>query len=157
MFVVKVDNVGSQQMNSTRKQMRGIAEILMGKNTLMRKVLKDYLEANPGHYHASLDAKMAGNVGFVFTNADLPKVRDLILANRVPAPARVGAIAPVDVSVNAGPTGCDPGQTSFFQVLQIPTKIVKGQIEITNQVNLIKKGDKVGSSEASLLSKVNLY
>lgn len=155
-FVVEVDNVGSQQMNITRRQMRGIAEILMGKNTLMRKVLKEFLEANPGHFHASLDEKMKGNVGFVFTNGDLPKVRDLILANRVPAPARIGAIAPVDVAVPAGPTGCDPGQTSFFQVLQIPTKIVKGQIEITNMVNLIKKGDKVGSSEAALLTKLNI-
>jgi len=155
-FIVEVDNVGSQQMNITRKQMRGKAEILMGKNTLMRKVLKDFLEANPGHFHASLDAKMSGNVGFVFTNSDLPKIRDLILANRVPAPARVGSIAPVDVVVPAGPTGCDPGQTSFFQVLQIPTKIVKGQIEITNPVNLIKKTEKVGSSEAALLSKLNI-
>jgi len=32
-FVVEVDNVGSQQMNATRKSMRGMAEILMGKNT----------------------------------------------------------------------------------------------------------------------------
>jgi len=155
-FVVDVDNVGSQQMNQTRRQMRGKAEILMGKNTLMRKVLGSFLEEHPDHFHAALAAKMSGNVGFVFTNSDLPKVRDMILANRVPAPARVGSIAPVDVSVPPGPTGCDPGQTSFFQVLQIPTKIVKGQIEITNQVSLIKKGDKVGSSEAALLSKLNI-
>ena len=57
-FVVQVDNVGSQQMNATRKQMRGTAEILMGKNTLMRKVLKEFLEKNPNHFHASLDAKV---------------------------------------------------------------------------------------------------
>jgi len=155
-FVVTVDNVGSQQMNATRRSMRGVAEILMGKNTLMRKVLKEFLEANPNHFYTHIEPKLAGNVGFVFTNADLPKVRDLILANRVPAPARVGAVSPVDVAVPAGPTGCDPGQTSFFQVLQIPTKIVKGQIEITNLVNLIKKGDKVGSSEASLLQKLSI-
>ena len=80
----------------------------------------------------------------------------MILANRVPAPARVGSLAPVDVIVPAGPTGCDPGQTSFFQVIQIPTKIVKGQIEITNPVNLIKKGSKVGSSEAALLTKLSI-
>jgi len=155
-FVVGVDNVGSQQMNLTRKNMRGKAEILMGKNTLMRKVLADFLEANPGHFYQHIEHKMSGNVGFVFTNYDLPKVRDMILANRVPAPARIGAISPVDVVVPAGPTGCDPGQTSFFQVLQIPTKIVKGQIEITNPVNLIKKGEKVGSSEAALLTKLNI-
>jgi len=155
-FVVQVDNVGSQQMNLTRRSMRGHSEVLMGKNTLMRKVLKDFLEKNPDHFYANIEHKIAGNVGFVFTNADLPKVRDLILANRVPAPARIGSIAPLDVSVPAGPTGCDPGQTSFFQVLQIPTKIVKGQIEITSMVPLIKAGDKVGSSEAALLTKLNI-
>lgn len=155
-FVVLVDNVGSQQMNLTRRQMRGTAEILMGKNTLMRCVLKKFMEDNPDHIMGALEEKMRGNVGFVFTNSELPKVRDMILANRVPAPARVGGIAPVEVNVPAGPTGADPGQTSFFQVLQIPTKIVKGQIEITNEVKLIKKGDKVGSSEAALLQKLNI-
>lgn len=155
-FIVKVDNVGSQQMQLTRQQMRGTAEILMGKNTLMRKVFKEFLDANPDHPLQALEPKCRGNVGFVFTNAELVVVRNMILANRVPAPARIGAPAPVDVVVPAGPTGCDPGQTSFFQVLQIPTKIVKGQIEITNDVNLIKAGVKVGSSEAALLKKLNI-
>jgi len=155
-FIVNVDNVGSASMNKTRLQMRGRAEILMGKNTMMRKVLVEFLEENPDHYHGSLDARMRGNVGFVFTNDELCDIRDFILANRVPAPARVGSIAPIDVSIPAGPTGVDPGQTSFFQVLQIPTKIVKGQIEITNVVNLITKGVKVGSSEATLLDKLNI-
>jgi len=155
-FVVKVDNVGSAQMNETRKSMRGKAEILMGKKTLMRKILKDFMEANPGHVMGKLDDLISGNTGFVFTNSDLPEIRDFILANRVPAPARPGAIAPVDVKVNAGPTGCDPGQTSFFQVLQIPTKIVKGQIEITSDVNLIAAGTKVGDSEAALLDKLKI-
>ena len=104
-FVVGVDNVGSQQMNQTRRSMRGKAEILMGKNTLMRKVLGDFLENNPGHFFANIESKMSGNVGFVFTNFELPKVRDMILANRVPAPARVGAVSPVEVVVPAGPTG----------------------------------------------------
>lgn len=155
-FVVLVDNVGSQQMNQTRLQMRGHAEVLMGKNTLMRKVLKTFLENNPGHFYSSLDDKLAGNVGFVFTNGDLKKVRDMILANRVPAPAKIGVVSPVDVSVPAGATGCDPGQTSFFQVLQIPTKIVKGQIEITNAVQLIKAGSKVEAAQAALLTKLNI-
>lgn len=155
-FTVVVDNVGSQQMQLTRKQMRGQAEILMGKNTLIRKVLNGFLEKNPGHPLENFLPEVNGNVGFVFTNSDLPKIRDFILANKVPAPARVGAIAPDNVDIPAGPTGCDPGQTNFFQVLQIPTKIVKGQIEITNLVHLIKAGDKVGSSEAALLSKLSI-
>jgi large subunit ribosomal protein LP0 len=155
-FFVIVDNVGSQQMHETRFKMRGKAEILMGKNTLIRKVLSDFLKENPGHPIAAIQEKIAGNTGMVFTNHDLSEIKDIILSNRVPAPARPGAIAPVDVVIPSGPTGCDPGQTSFFQVLQIPTKIQKGQIEITASVELIKTGDKVGASEAALLSKLSI-
>ena len=42
------------------------------------------------------------------------------------------------------------------QVLNIPTKINKGTVEIITPVELIKKGDKVGSSEAALLSKLGI-
>lgn len=155
-FVVQVDNVTSRQMQQTRHAMRDQAEILMGKNTLMRKILKDYIEEHPGHPIAALMDTLRGNVGFVFTNAELGDVRDKILANRVPAPARVGSVAPSDVIVPPGPTGCDPGQTSFFQALQIATKITKGQIEITTPVHLLKAGEKVGTSEATLLQKLNI-
>ncbi|KVI02596.1 Ribosomal protein 60S, partial [Cynara cardunculus var. scolymus] len=75
---------------------------------------------------------------------------------QVGAPARVGLVAPVDVVVPPGNTGLDPSQTSFFQVLNIPTKINKGTVEIITPVELIKKGDKVGSSEAALLAKLGI-
>jgi large subunit ribosomal protein LP0 len=51
-FVVSIDNVGSKQIQDTRKEIRGRAEILMGKNTMMRKCLKEYIDANPGRYVA---------------------------------------------------------------------------------------------------------
>lgn len=155
-FLVHVDNVGSKQMQQIRHALRGQAEVLMGKNTLMRKVFSNYLKKNPGHPLELLLPLLKGNVGFVFTNDDLNAVREVLESNKVPAPARVGAIAPVDVVVPAGPTGCDPGQTSFFQALQIGTKIQKGQIEIVSDVLLTKKGDKVGNSEAALLQKLNI-
>jgi large subunit ribosomal protein LP0 len=44
----------------------------------------------------------------------------------------------------------------FFQVLNIPTKINKGTVEIITPVELIKKGDKVGSSESALLAKLGI-
>lgn len=71
-----------------------------------------------------------GNVGFVFTKEDLVEVRDKIMDNKVKAPARAGAIAPCDVKLQPQNTGLGPEKTSFFQALQIPTKISKGTIEI---------------------------
>lgn len=72
------------------------------------------------------------------------------------APAKAGAIAPCDVTLPPQNTGMGPEKTSFFQALQIPTKIARGTIEILNDVNLIKTGDKVGASEAALLNMLGI-
>jgi len=153
-LIVGADNVGSNHMQAIRKSLRGKAEILMGKNTMIRKAIKGQLEKNPGletllHY-------VRGNVGFVFTSSDLKEIRDLISTNKLSAPARVGSLAPCDVFLPAGNTALDPSQTNFMQALNIATRINKGTIEIINQVHLIKKGEKVGSSEATLLQKLDI-
>lgn len=155
-FIVQVDNVGSSQLQETRKGLRGTAEILMGKNTMMRKVIREYVAENPGTPVGQLESMCKGNVGFVFTSGDLGGVRETLESNVRPAPARVGSLAPIDVIVPKGPTGCDPGQTAFFQTLQIATKITKGQIEMTNDTNLITAGEKVTASQAALLQKLNI-
>lgn len=155
-FMVEIDNVGSSQIQLTRQGLRGKAEILMGKNTMMRKIVKEFCEENPGSPIEQIENHLKGNIGFVFTNGDLGEVRNVLEANVRPAPARVNAIAPIDVIVPKGPTGCDPGQTAFFQTLQIATKITKGQIEMTNDTHLITAGDKVTASQVALLQKLNI-
>merc|ERR1711902_465153 len=99
---------------------------------------------------------IVGNIGFVFTKKELVDIRALILENKVKAPARAGAIAPLDVTVPAQNTGLGPEKTSFFQALNIPTKITKGTIEIVTDVKLIKEGDKVGMSDSTLLNMLGI-
>jgi len=153
-FIVGADNVGSHHMQQIRLSLRGKAVLLMGKNTMVRKVLRQRLASTPAY--ETLLPHVWGNVGFVFTNGDLTQIRDIVLANRVAAPAKTGSIAPNDVIVPAGNTGLEPTQTSFLQALNIPSKIAKGQIEIVSDVHLITKGQKVGSSEAALLAKLSI-
>merc|ERR1712025_440302 len=74
----------------------------------------------------------------------------------VPAPARAGVVANADVTVPKGPTGCDPSQTSYFQTMEIPTKISRGQIEMTTDMHLVHKGDRVTAGQADLLQKLNI-
>ena len=81
----------------------------------VRRALKGFISENPEYERLLPFVK--GNVGFVFTNADLKETRNLILDNRVAAPARPGAVAPGDVYIPAGNTGMEPGKTSFFQAL----------------------------------------
>jgi large subunit ribosomal protein LP0 len=50
----------------------------------------------------------------------------------------------------------EPGKTSFFQALGVPTKIARGTIEITTDLKLVEAGNKVGASEATLLNMLNI-
>jgi len=153
-FIVGVDNVGSKQMQQIRQSLRSDAVLLMGKNTMIRKAIRGHLENNPAL--EKLLPHIKANVGFVFTSLELVDVREKIVENKVKAPARAGAIAPCDVFIPAQNTGLGPEKTSFFQALSIPTKISKGTIEILNEIHLIKKDDKVGASEATLLNMLNV-
>lgn len=156
-FVVNANNVGSFQIQQVRMAFRGIAEVIFGKNTMMRKVLDQFMSENEGHPMGSLKEHMQGNVGLIFTNdPDLGRIKDIIVTNIVPAPARSGSIAPVKVVVPAGNTGMDPGQTAFFQALNIATKITRGLVEIINDVNLIEVGERVSPGQAALLKRLNI-
>lgn len=153
-FIVGADNVGSSQMQKIRISLRGHAIILMGKNTMMRKAIRGILEKNPNL--EKLLPHIFENVGFVFTKEDLTFIRDKLQENKVAAPAKAGAIAPLEVVLPAQVTPLGPEKTSFFQALSITTKITRGTIEIVNDVNLINKGDKVGASEAALLNMLGI-
>jgi len=153
-LIIGVDFVGSKQMQQTRIALRGKGIVLMGKNTIIRKVLRERAEKNPAF--ESLMPYVFGNIGFVFTNGDLNSLRQLVTANKVPAGAKTGVIAPIDVVIPPGPTGLDPGQTSFFQTLNIGTKIVKGSIEMTVASKVCTKGEKITASAVALLNKLNI-
>ncbi|XP_041001597.1 60S acidic ribosomal protein P0-like [Juglans microcarpa x Juglans regia] len=155
-LVVAADNVGSNQLQNIRKGLRGDSVVLMGKNTMMKRSVRIHAENTGNQAFLNLIPLLVGNVGLIFTKGDLKEVSEEVAKYKVGAPARVGLVAPIDVVVPPGNTGLDPSQTSFFQVLNIPTKINKGTVEIITPVELIKKGDKVGSSEAALLAKLGI-
>jgi large subunit ribosomal protein LP0 len=46
-FIVTVDNVSSQQMHEIRQSLRGDSVVLMGKNTMVRRALKGFINDNP--------------------------------------------------------------------------------------------------------------
>jgi large subunit ribosomal protein LP0 len=103
-----------------------------------------------------ISSQLVLNTGMIFSNADLADVKKILDSQVREAPARIGSIAPADVTVPAGPTGMDPKQTSFFQALNIQTKIVKGQVEIVNAVKVISADDKVTAGQAALLEKLKI-
>jgi large subunit ribosomal protein LP0 len=171
-LIINCDNVSSKQISLIRQELRSKnAEMLMGKNTLIKAAINRRLkkpEVGDEDYEERKDSwtplpkveallkLFRGNVGIILTNGDLFDIMDIINGHRREAPAKVGSFAQCDVWVRAGSTGLDPKQTAFFQNLNIPTKIVKTQIEIVSDKQVVFEGMKIGSSEAALLDKLNI-
>jgi len=155
-LIVGVDFVGSKQMQEIRMALRGKATVLMGKNTMIRTCLRNHHEVNPSLGLDELLKAINGNIGFIFCHGDMDEIRKICTENKVDAAAKAGVLAPCDVKLPMGPTGLDPSSTNFFQVLNIPTKIVKGSIELTAEVKVCSEGQKVSASQAVLLSKMGV-
>jgi large subunit ribosomal protein LP0 len=155
LFVVECDNVGSNQLHEIRKNMRGKALVYCGKNTQMRRVIRELEEEGRTELEkVRLACKL--NIAFVFTNESLPAIRDMIVENKKASPAKANAVAQCGVTIPKGITSLEPSMTSFLQALNISSKITKGSIEIVNDVELFKTGDKVDASQAALLQKLDI-
>lgn len=159
--IVDFDFVGSKQVSDIRVALRGRGEMIHGKNTMIRTCIRNMIakaEAE-GEYRSDLEAiipVMKGNLGFIFTDGDIGEIKEVLMEFVKPAAAKAGVIAPCSCTIPKGPTGLDPAQTSFFQALNIATKINKGAIEIINDCQVLIEGTKVGTSEAALLQKLGV-
>lgn len=169
---VNTDNVTSKQICIMRREMRNIdALMICGKNTMMKASItelnrapeegdEDYEERKAAYVHRphleKIMSQLRGNTSIVFTNGDLLDIQKILDSQVREAPARVGSLAPKDVTIAAGPTGLDPKETGFFQKLSIATKISKAKIEIIKDFEIIKEGDKITPGQAALLEKLKM-
>ena len=153
-LLVDITNVGSIQLQKCRKELSLNSIMVIGKNTLIRKVLKQHIKNKENlDLFSSL---ITGNVGIIFSESEPYVIREILIANKVPAIAKSGQLSQCDVVIPSGQTDLPPEATCFFQALNIQTKIQKGLIEIINPINLLKKGQIIGNSESVLLQKLNI-
>ena len=152
--LVDTKNISSNQFKKCRKALGKDSILILGKNKIIKKILKEHIKHNPGLNN--LFSHLSGNIGFIFTKTELLRIKQILDDNQVPAPARSGQIAPNDVTIPSGITNITPDGTLFFQALNISTKISKGLVEIQTPVKIITKGQMIGNSEVILLQKLNI-
>ena len=158
-LIISITNIGSTQIAELRKEFRNKdTRFLFGKNTLIRKIIRDYVKKTKNKLLMNLMELIKGNVGLVFTkNDNLIQIRnEIILKSVKKSSAKYNSIAPCDVIIPIGPTSMQPTMTSIFQNMDISTRINRGQIDVIESKKIISKGEKVNASAASLLSQLNI-
>lgn len=152
---VKMQYVSSNHIKTIRNVTRGKAEMVMGKNTLIKKAISTY----PRRTEKKLDVcfnHLEGCIAMVMTNGDVKELKASIEEFSCAPSVKAGAIAISDVEIAPHVTSLSPDKTDFFQNLNIATRIEKTSIQILNPVKLVKKGDKINSSQAALMDLLKM-
>jgi large subunit ribosomal protein L10 len=91
-----------------------------------------------------LEEYISGSCGLLFSNMRPFALFKLIKANRAPAFAKVGEIAPEDIVIPAGPTQIPPGPAiSSLQKIGLKTRVEGGKISIIEPKTICKAGQPI--------------
>ncbi len=148
-----LQQVRSSQIHEVRKKLRGKVQLLVAKNTLIRKAAiatkKKDLE--------KFTDKLVGSRMLLFSDITPHSLVMLLDKNKVRVPAKAGDVATGEILIPAGNTGLAPGPViSEFGEAKVPTKIESGSIWVSKDTVVARKGDAISPKLASVLSKLGI-
>jgi large subunit ribosomal protein L10 len=147
-------DIPAPQLQKMRRNLKDNALIKMSRKTLMNLALNDSDKSNIN----SLSEHMEGQPALIFTDMNPFKLYKILEESKTQAPAKAGNIAPADIVVPQGDTAFPPGpMLGELQKIGIPAKIDKGKIVITKDKTVVEAGEKITSSVASILTRLEIY
>jgi len=153
--LVQIDNIGARVVQQMRKELSKEATIVMAKNTLMKIAITELKKEVKGI--EKLTDYIIGSCAFILTKTNPYKLASFMDKNKIPAPAKAGQIAPVDVIIRPMNTGIPPGPViAELQSLGLKTRIERGQIRIVEEAVVTKEGERVNRTVALLLRRLNI-
>ena len=153
--VADLQKVRSSQIQEIRKKLRGKAELLVAKNTILRKAAEEAAgsKQNVDRFAESL----TGSKVLIFTQMNPFELIIFLNKNKVRVPAKGGDVATSDIMVPAGNTGLQPGPViSEFNEAKVQTRIEGGSIFVAKDTVVVSRGEVIPVKIASLLSKLGM-
>jgi large subunit ribosomal protein L10 len=153
--IADLQKVRSSQIQEIRKKLRGQAEVLVAKNTILKKAASAIGEKKP---HISDFAEgIAGSSLLLFTGMNPYALILFLNRNKVRVPAKGGDTATSEIMIPAGNTGLQPGPViSEFGEVKVVTRIEGGSIWVAKDTVVAERGDTISPKLASLLSKLGM-
>jgi len=151
--MVGIEGILATKIQKIRRDLKDVAVLKVSRNTLTERALNQLGETIP-EMNKYLDKQTA----LVFTNESPFKLYKLLEQTKTPSPIKAGAIAPMDIVVQTGPTSFPPGQImGEFQSAGIPASIEAGKVAIKETKVVCKAGEAVPQKLATMLAKLEIY
>ncbi len=153
--VADLQKVRSSQIQEIRKKLRGKADLIVAKNTILRKA-SEKLAAEKKDIDKFAES-LTGSKVLIFTQMNPFELIIFLNKNKVRVPAKGGDVATGDITIPAGNTGLQPGPViSEFNEAKVQTRIEAGSIFVARDTVVVSKGDIIPVKTASLLSKLGM-
>jgi large subunit ribosomal protein L10 len=154
--ILDIRGIPSGQLNMMRRGLRGTAEIVVAKKTLVKIAFKS-AKAKAGDV-SKLEPYMTGQPAFISSDLNPFKLFQRLEATKSKAPARGGEIAKEDIVIQPGDTPFKPGPVvGELQRAGIPAAIDAGKVVIKKEKVLVKAGDPIPRELAPVLTKLEIY
>ena len=152
-LIASIKGLPSSQFHSIKKKLRGKAEIVIAKKSLILraigKIEKGVLQ--------NLNEKIGADVALFFSNLDAFELSGALGDNESPTRAKGGEIAPEDIVVEPGPTELMPGPAiSELSGVGLKVAVENGKLTIKKQATIVRAGETINSKVASVLGKLNI-
>jgi large subunit ribosomal protein L10 len=153
--VADLQKVRSSQIQEIRKKLRGKAELIVAKNTILRKAAER--AAGQKEKVNQFADSLTGSKVLIFTQMNPFELIIFLNKNKVRVPAKGGDIATGDIMIPGGNTGLQPGPViSEFNEAKVQTRIEGGSIFVAKDTVVVTKGEVIPIKTASLLSKLGM-
>ena len=154
--VIDVHGVPAPAFQTMRTNLRGKADIVMLKNTLLKIALKQAGKDKKGL--EMLADSIDGQCAIVTSDLNPFRLFKQLDKTKTKMPARGGEISPDDIEIKAGDTPFKPGPVvGELQRAGLPAAIEQGKVVIKKDKIVVKKGDKIPRDVALVLSKLEIF
>jgi large subunit ribosomal protein L10 len=150
--IVQLKGVPDKLLQSTKNQLKGTTKFIMGRKTLLARILESDENAK------RLANDLTDTSAIVLSNDDPFDLYAKFQSNSLRLAAKPGQMSPDDVSVLAGETGVQPGQTvTELKSAGIDVQIQKGKVVIAKDKVVVKKGEVISNALAKALHTLEIY
>ncbi|MEW5955153.1 MAG: 50S ribosomal protein L10 [Candidatus Micrarchaeota archaeon] len=150
--VASIEGLKSSQFNAIKKKVRGQAEIVIARKTLLHKALD---AARPEL--KDLRQYMTGAEVVVLSKLDAFKLFKAFKQNKSKTFAKPGQLAPADIVVPAGETSLAPGPVlTELKQAKIDARIQGPRVVIGKDSLVAKKGEPISDPAAKALAKLGI-
>lgn len=153
--ILDISELPALQFQQVRQKLRGEAEIIVSKNTLMLLALKRVAEKDPKL--SELANFLIGQSALIFSKMNPFKLSKFLRDNRISAPAKPGSKSLSDIIIPAGETDFAPGPVvAELQRVGIKARIQAGKVVILQDCQLLKEGDVISKEISDILAKFGI-